>query len=184
MFSLYSIPEEELAEHYYNIGLDAYQNKHFSEAAKFFLKSFNLPDHPAYALESGKNLAFMVRRGEIFPYNGPSVKTLLEQSIKEHDPEALINLALFYVQRPNPRIDLAKEAIERVYPKHPLFQGTYDWWKSLAENNDPEGFIVMGWLAEFEVGFEELDHAEDFFKIALELGWHWDVTSIKPRSGE
>lgn len=96
-----------------------------------------------------------------------------------HDPAALIDLALSYVEKPRPNVAKAREAMEAVYGGHPDLEEVAQSWAALARQGDPRAAIVLGWLAEFEIGFDlEPADADELFDRAIELGWPWATTSL------
>lgn len=99
--------------------------------------------------------------------------------VDPHDPAALIDLALSYVEKPRPNVAKAREAMEAVYGAHPDLEEVARSWVARAQQGEPRAAIVLGWLAEFEIGFDlESADADDLFDRAIELGWPWATTSL------
>jgi hypothetical protein len=99
--------------------------------------------------------------------------------VDPHDPAALIDLALSYVEKPRPNVAKAREAMEAVYGAHPDLEEVARSWVARAQQGEPRAVIVLGWLAEFEIGFDlESADADELFDRAIELGWPWATTSL------
>jgi len=84
-----------LCTHYHIKAMNAYKEKDYATAEKYFTKVFYI-DSPSAAESARINLAYMKRRGELrrFP---TSIVELLQELVEKDNPFALINLALCYI---------------------------------------------------------------------------------------
>lgn len=116
-------------------------------AAECFLKAF---ERGAWA--AGNNLAFMLRRNEIPPdLSIPLAKDLLSVGMEEKFPWAYVNLALCSASgfQCIKNWEEADRIIENLAALGTDAEGEAlsNWWHELARNGDPEGHLVVGWLA-------------------------------------
>ena len=88
------------------------------------------------------NLAYMARRGECRLFTAEDAKVFL--NVETDDPFAIINYALLLA------IADHKWTSAHMYMKklkHQDLTKVMDWWGNLHEQGDPEGTLVMAWLA-------------------------------------
>jgi TPR repeat protein len=119
----------------------AYKAGRYREAAEAFRDA--LPSCPGLA---GNNLAFMLRRGEVpadIPV--PPVATLLAAGLSEAMNFAELNWALCLACGFQMAADwvVADGVIQKLKDPRELV----GWWHPLAKGEDPEGHLVLGWLA-------------------------------------
>lgn len=97
------------------------------------------------------NLAYMARRGEYFPRQY-SIQWLLDQAETLSSPHAYINEALLLAAKGE--WDEADQIVGdfcQQYMGSPGMSMVIQSWKSLSNQNDGEGDLVLGWLMRYHV---------------------------------
>jgi hypothetical protein len=93
------------------------------------------------------NLAYLCRRGDVpSDYQVPLVEPLLAaDGVPRDDSLSRVNLALGRAAGFQSAADwtAADDLMSRVHATSDLCE----WWRGLAEDDDPEGHLVLGWLA-------------------------------------
>lgn len=130
------------------LGMEYYKSQNLPEAAKNFLLSFQRGG----LVDSANNLVYMSRRSELPPdFEIPPVPTLLKTSLENKDGFGIVNYALclasgFYYNQDWVAADHAIASL--VNAENNRISGVLDWWhKEIIPPNDPEGHLVVGWLA-------------------------------------
>jgi TPR repeat protein len=115
-------------------------------------------------------IAYLIRRGEIDATSRPSLDELLSEHVKKDQPFALVNQALRLARGVQCEVDWAKA--DEVFSRIPTSEEIFDWWYARARDCDPEGDIVVAWLARYGliVDPDGMDVAERF-KRGSRGGW-------------
>ena len=141
-----------------NIGTDAYINKNFESAEKYYYLLYKLNNKMCL------NLAYMIRRKEVLtPDIYPNYEELIESAVQSGNDLAYINKALVLVDKEN--YEEAVRCIRKV--NNP---GAFEWWKRM-DNNDKEKYMVLfmgttvGKINESEFNINDLiEKLEEFEK--------------------
>lgn len=113
-----------------NIGTDAYMNKNFDVAEKYYYLLYRLNNNMCL------NLAYMIRRKEV--YNAsiyPDYEMLIENAAVAGSDMANINKALILVDKE--RYDEAIACIRQVNNT-----GAFEWWKHM-DDSESEKYMVL-----------------------------------------
>lgn len=113
-----------------NIGTDAYMNKNFDMAERYYYLLYRLNNNMCL------NLAYMIRRKEV--YNAsiyPDYEMLIENAAAQGSDMANINKALILADKE--RYDEAVACIRRVNNV-----GAFDWWKHM-DDGESEKYMVL-----------------------------------------
>jgi len=129
----------------------------------------------------GINLTYLIRRGEYLPTSKtPSIDVLLEEGLRLDDSFALVNEALRRAAGIQCESDwlIADNVMSRVED----VGGVISWWRNLADTGDPEGHLVLAWLARHRGGLDNNSiKAEQRICEARIGGWkvpEWMLTSL------
>ncbi len=116
------------------------------------------------------NLAYVMRRGHT-RYNGvPSIVELLDAGIRARDPVALVNQCLLLASASE---DEAWRSADRMFRDIPADTGIVQWWHSRADEGDPEGHLVIGWLCRHRaIRDPDCRGLADRLSFARAGGWH------------
>jgi TPR repeat protein len=130
-----------VAEAFSALGFHLYSNGRMVEAADALKEGV-----ARQASHAANNLVYMLRRGDIpAELDGRLPDELLADELAENDPFARLNLALCLAQGFRMDIDwMRADAIVRSIGDRA--KDLIGWWTTLAEGNDPEGHLVLGWL--------------------------------------
>jgi TPR repeat protein len=110
------------------------------EAASLFLQG-----HIQGDITSSTNLGYLVRRGDVVSDAYPSLDELFSGGLAQGAPFAIVNEAL----RKAAGIQCASDwrAADRMFAELPGSSGVLEWWLARSQTGDPEGHLVLGWLA-------------------------------------
>lgn len=124
-------------------------------------------------------IAYLIRRGEINVAGRPSLDALLSEFVKRNQPFALVNEALRRARGVQCETDW--KAADAVFSRVPTSEEIFDWWYARARDCDPEGEIVVAWLARYGliVDPDGLDVAERF-KRGRRGGWEPPEWIMRP----
>jgi len=149
-----------------SLGFYYYENKQLAEATHYFLQGCN-----ENSAEASIDLAYMIRRKEVITSsNLPLIPELLDDSIKDHDPYALVNYSLCLASGIgyNQDWNQADESIGAINDVN----GVLDWWRKVAEEGDAEGHLVVGWLVRHGLVDDPDGYTlEQRMDLACEGGW-------------
>lgn len=116
------------------------------------------------------NLAYLIRRGEAFGSELPSLDSLLKAGIEQKHSHAMMNQAL--------RLAQGIGCTENWHAADDMVAGIGDistlasWWSTLELEHDAEGHLVLGWLARHK---RTAEHAatsmSSRFDVARTAGW-------------
>lgn len=96
---------------------------------------------------AGNNLAYIIRRQEANEPEFPPMDVLLKTGLATKEPFPTVNQALLEISgiECQPDWRTADRRISSLTPA--LAAEILEWWHGLAQKNDPEGHLVVGWLA-------------------------------------
>ena len=129
------------------LGYHLYQQKDHAAAAKLFLWSYRHEERLG-----ALNLAYMLRRGEVADASDcPPIAELLAPLLADGDHWARVNQALCLAAG----VQTAKDwpaadqliALMAAGARREDLPAVQKWWHNLAKENDPEGHLVLAWLA-------------------------------------
>ncbi|MDE6852285.1 MAG: hypothetical protein K2J67_07325, partial [Lachnospiraceae bacterium] len=118
------------------LGYKYYLQFNLDMAEKNFSKAYQMG-----CKEVSVNLCYMIRRCETKMYSPPAIKEILLPSLKDKDPFAIMNMALYLAEYENDwqgADDMIFDSAETAD-----FSEVIEWWSSL---DDLEGLLVMTWL--------------------------------------
>lgn len=139
-----------------NIGTDAYMNKNFSLAEKYYYLLYRINNNMCL------NLAYMIRRREVYDESiYPDYEMLIENAASRGSDMANINKALILADKE--RYDEAIACIRRINNI-----GAFEWWKHM-DDSDSEKYrvffmgIMTGKISEEELNISDIiEKLEDF----------------------
>ncbi|HXV43731.1 MAG TPA: tetratricopeptide repeat protein, partial [Anaerolineae bacterium] len=114
----------------------------YTSAIEFYLRSFELGNEDAR-----NNLAYMLRRSEV-PLGTVLPNTAIELllTLVEKDYSfGIVNYALCLASGFQCSEDW--KAADQLMARIRKVSGVFDWWYDLVKKDDPEGDLVVGWLA-------------------------------------
>ncbi len=139
-----------------NVGTDAYINKNFSLAEKYYYLLYRLNNDMCL------NLAYMIRRKEVYNESiYPDYEMLIENSASKGNDMANINKALILADKE--RYDEAVACIRKVKNI-----GAFEWWKHM-DDSDSEKYrvifmgLITGRINEDEFNINDIiEYLEEF----------------------
>ncbi|WJD83796.1 SIR2 family protein [Priestia megaterium] len=140
--------KSSVAQAYLKKALYYYKLRDVLTATNDFIKSFEIDKGIA-----GNNLYYILRRKEIEPSMIPyKMDELIEEPIKNKNPFALINKALYLIENDNDWEQADNLIKEISFEKsEEAISNALNWWRQLSENNDPEGHLVIAWLSRHQL---------------------------------
>lgn len=172
--------EKESEEATYILGLHYYEEQDFHKAVKYFIKG-----HEMGSVDCDVSLAYMLRRNEApAGYTLPSINELLKPAVSSGVVIAKINQALSIYQKQNGdgswfQADKIMKALTGD------LEEAVEWWHKLANLEDAEGHLVIGWLVFHNkiIDPDGMTPTERFMEAAVE-GWNIPKSFLKKlRSG-
>ncbi len=116
------------------------------------------------------NLAYLVRRGEIADARYMPLDELLSEHLKQNDPFALVNQALWLAKGTQHPIDW--KTADMLFKSLTDSSQVLQWWFARSQEGDPEGHLVTGWLGRHDLAVDpdglEVAQRMDF---ARKGGW-------------
>lgn len=120
------------------------------------------------SLSNRNNLAYMLRRNEIksVELKGTtySVEDLLKEGIEAKEPFSLMNYALYISQVNGTYIYDDGLQFLRHYQDSSKLLETFIWWNQLKQSGELEGYLVLMWLCDLNLGI--FDTKEELEKMA------------------
>ncbi|MCP3795786.1 metallophosphoesterase [Paenibacillus sp. CH40] len=134
-------------DNYHGLALIAYRLKDYELATKFFLIAYENS-----SIDAGTSLAYMTRRKEI---RGevkkiPSIFMLLEKALVNNSVTAILNLVLSYVILDDD-LDIYWEIADNIIRRLDDCNMEIKWWYDIAQENDVEGHLIVGWLSKYNL---------------------------------
>ncbi|WP_157060371.1 hypothetical protein [Paenibacillus sp. P22] len=130
---------EELLNQYCDIGYLLTIEKNYHSAKIAFLNAFM--DGNIFA---GNNLSYLIRRYPDESDNFPNHELLLAEGLKINEPFSLVNRALLFIDE---NTNESWINASKCFSKINELESVIEWWHKLAANeNDPEGHLVIGML--------------------------------------
>ncbi|MDU5290299.1 MAG: hypothetical protein E6177_07660 [Clostridium sp.] len=158
-----TLSELEGATHDVEEYIDYYSLGEYEKAKNQYLKNFNL-------LSCRNNLAYMLRRGEvksvIYGGNSYSVEELLQEGIAANEPYSIINYTL-YISWGKDHYDYDKGKKYLMCKKDTVhLLDAAGWWYNLKQKGELEGYLVLMWLCDLNLGiFETKEELEKKAKM-------------------
>lgn len=139
---LVKIENSKNAEEMTVIGQRRYEIGDYKSAFEFFLRGFNLGSEDAR-----NDLAYMIRRSEV-PLDATPPYTaieLLRVLVEKNHSVGTVNYALCLATGFQCSEDW--KAADQLITRIKKGSGVFQWWYDLVKKDDPEGDLVVGWLA-------------------------------------
>ena len=128
-----------------NIGTDAYMNKNFNIAERYYYLLYRINNDMCL------NLAYMIRRKEVYNENlYPDYEMLIEHAASRGSDMANINKALILVDKE--RYDEAVACIRRVNNI-----GAFEWWKHMDDSESEKYKVLFMALITNRINEEEFN---------------------------
>jgi TPR repeat protein len=137
------------------------------EAADLLLEGYHNNDS-----SSSLNLGYLVRRGEVHSESFPPLDRLLQESINQGSPFAIVNEALRRAAGVQCAIDWEKA--DGLIRDLPGTTGVFEWWFMRSQAGDAEGHMVLGWLTRHGLTADP-DDLEPCQRFAMISRDKWDI---------
>lgn len=98
---------------------------------------------------SRNNLAYISRHHrDLLNPSADELIDLLIDGVRQREPFSLINMALVFCQMLGTEEDwlLADRMIRLIDPESVMLPSAVSWWGDLADQKDPEGYLILQWL--------------------------------------
>lgn len=127
------------------IGFDLYDEKNPALAQFVYQQAISI--EPTFG--SCSNLAYICRRhSDVLHISAGEIIDLLMKGVRGQYALSVVNMSLVFAQMLGTQEDwlLADRIIGLIRETSTSFNAAITWWKKLAEENDPEGILVLCWL--------------------------------------
>ena len=152
--------KSEFVKQLINTGIRLYNSGDFYAAGFYFERAIKEGDE---GVTAKNNLAFMIRRDEYISETY-SFLDLLQPGIDINDTFANINMTLYYAKMG--QWEIADSYIQSISQSAKDIEEAKNWWNSLSLENEPEGFLVLVFLARYKLVENSFDTVTYLEKIS------------------